>query len=695
MKLRSFLETLSFAISIINEETFEDNRSFESNFDDIMQHASDYIRRIVAEDTAIREENGLQPRDLSEIILEDYDNVVNETYQNSDISLISMKYIAVRYLTRHKDEIPALEAEIEERGLTYSEEENYTDNFHENLLLALLAVKEDYREYYNSMMETNGEYMDELKSYTDQHGDEEGFRKYCEKYGNMKMLPYSARRQIIVYAYYSVFGVRGLDESKLPPKSPILKIKATNLLKDYMNSYLERLEPLYRENLEDSILSSLYQLESFGELDDNIKVHNERMKRVGLPGLGYYLEETDENGDKQPGNDVLPKISELVKSGELRKLDIDVLLRMNSFYNNRFAKVLNDYSMALYVLDNTNSLESVVEGETMTTESLGKSTLDSLMVKYQTLILPIKAFYSDVQRQVERNPKGFADMTKDIEIGTGDSTVTKKQVVYEIDDFLTDLNRVWGDDYESYFGRRLPLANNNLTADVELINTLYNPIFLSYRFKNLSLKSEYAYLHYLSIDEPEKSLNYGAVVKKSDEGKASKKTLLLASEGGVNLPNRLHTFKRDFVDFLQAYTGKPLVRIYEGFSDFFVGGEYISSQLILPVSKQHKKYIKSLRHGKVGDNVVDSFDRLNELNERFVSHLTYCFDNTKFMEAYKEDVLSFDKKGNQVITKKQPVRYMDLTDGKIYHMVDGELIDRKTGRRYGTDTKERELERDG
>ena len=30
-----------------------------------------------------------------------------------------------------------------------------------------------------------------------------------------------------------------------------------------------------------------------------------------------------------------------------------------------------------------------------------------------------------------------------------------------------------------------------------------------------------------------------------------------------------------------------------------------------------------------------------------------------------------------------------LTDGKIYHMVDGELIDRKTGRRYGTDTKER------
>lgn len=429
MKLRSFLETLSFAISIINEETFEDNRSFESNFDDIMQHASDYIRRIVAEDTAIRAEDGLPPRELSEIILEDYDNVVNETYQNSDISLISMKYIAVRYLSRHKDEIPALEAEIEERGLTFSEEENYTDNFHDNLLLALLAVKDDYNEYYRSMMETNGEYMDEIRSFTDQYGDEEGFKRYCEKYGNMKMLPYSTRRQIIVYAYYTVFGVRGLDESKLSPKSPVLKIKAANFLKDYLNSYLERLEPVYRENLEDSILSSLYQLECFGELEDNIKVHNERMKRVGLPGLGYYLDEVDENGDIQPGNEKLPKISELVRSGELRKLDIDVLLRMNSFYNNRFAKVLNDYSMALYVLDNTNSLESVIEGETMTTESLGKSTLDSLMVKYQTLILPIKAFYSDVQRQIERNPKGFADMTQDVELGEEDSKVTDRKSV--------------------------------------------------------------------------------------------------------------------------------------------------------------------------------------------------------------------------------------------------------------------------
>ena len=52
--------------------------------------------------------------------------------------------------------------------------------------------------------------------------------------------------------------------------------------------------------------------------------------------------------------------------------------------------------------------------------------------------------------------------------------------------------------------------------------------------------------------------------------------MLLASDGGVNLPNRLHTIKRDFSDFLVAYTGKPLARLYEGFKDFVVSGDTIS-----------------------------------------------------------------------------------------------------------------------
>ena len=41
--------------------------------------------------------------------------------------------------------------EIRERGLQYSEKESYTDDFHENLLIALLAVQNDYEQYFENM----------------------------------------------------------------------------------------------------------------------------------------------------------------------------------------------------------------------------------------------------------------------------------------------------------------------------------------------------------------------------------------------------------------------------------------------------------------------------------------------------------------------------------------------------------------
>ena len=62
----------------------------------------------------------------------------------------------------------------------------------------------------------------------------------------------------------------------------------------------------------------------------------------------------------------------------------------------------------------------------------------------------------------------------------------------------------------------------------------------------MALKAEYAYLHYLSQEKPVKSLNFGIVISKDEAHNMDKKRILLASDGGLNLPNRLHTFKREF-----------------------------------------------------------------------------------------------------------------------------------------------------
>ncbi len=671
MRIRNFASTLNFAKATLNEDRVDDNVNFEKNFNSIMRQAAIYIKKLARRNEVSED---ITDQELNSLILDDYNRLLDETYQNTDIPLISMKYVAVKYLSKHRGEISGLLKEIEERGLVYSENESYTDDFHENLLIALLAIQNDYEQYCENMKLTNPEFLTEIEALVEQNGKIGGFKKYCEKYSKMKGLPFNSRRQIISYGYLSIFGLEGIDETVVPEGSAVLKYKAGNFVKDYVNGYLERLEPVYRENLENSILSSFEQLDRFGEIHSGIKKHNDKMKRIGLPGLGYARPEKP----TLPSGTVLPKVEDLMNRNNLASQDIDVLLRMNSFYNNRLAKVINDYSMAIFTIDNLGLARQIYEGKSPTKADISDETLEQLMIKYKTLILPIKSFYAITQRQIEENPNQFDVNVQELE--TEDESLSgKKQVVLDLEEFIDSVKKSWGTEYEEHFNSSLPGVKNDLRQDILLTNMLYNPVFLSYRFKNMALKSEYAYLHYLSQTPNSKSLNFGAVLKRDDDWE--KRTVLLASDGGVNLSNRLHTIKREFVDFLISYTGKPLVRIYEGFNDFNVGSEYMSSKILLPTSKQHSKYLKELQRGKLPQS--DTISRVTRFNQNFIDHINYCADNTNFMKQYAVPVNKKDKKGNQVVQYVQPIRYIDLTDGIIYtQLEDGKLVD-KNGSFYG------------
>lgn len=675
MRIRSFSSTLNFAINTIREERQEGNRGFENKFDEYMQNAILYIRKIVESNC---ESENLSKEEINRIVLENYQKVVDGTFQNTDIPIIAMKYVSIKYLSKHRNEIPELLAEIERRNLSFVEDESYTDDFHENLLITLLAVKNDYEKYYENMKQTNPEYLEEIEEFATRYGKVDGFKKYCDKYSKMKMLPFIARRQVISYAYYTMFGIEGIDEKSLSPKSSAIKYKNSNYIKDYIDTYLDRLEPLYRENLESSIISRIEQIDSFGELVGSVDHYNERMRRIGLPGLGYFI-----NGGKKNYYDELPRVDELIHKDMLSQLDIDVLLRMNSFYNNRLAKVINSYSMALFVLDNLGKTTDVVNGKSLTKSDLSDGVLENLMLKYQTLILPIKTFYTETQRAIENNPEDYHENVQKINVGEDESN-SKKQVVLVIDDFADKLCNSWQKEYEEYFKQVLPECDNNLRQDIFLTNILYNPVFLSYRFKHMALKSEYAYLHYLSQENPEKSLNFGIVISGDEVHNMDRKRILLASDGGLNLPNRLHTFKREFTEFLNSYTGKPLVRIYEGFNDFKVGGEYVSSQILLPNAKGHVKYLRDLKKGKL-EAKGDKISRKNSINERFIEHVCYCMNSSQFMPSHRIKTMKADSKGKIVEEYIQPIRYLDLSTGKIYlQRENGKLVD-KNGIGYGED----------
>ena len=131
MRIYDFSSTLNFAVTNLNDPDRDVFQGFEDKFDEKMIDTAIYLRRLYEEASVDGE---ITEEDFKDYIIEDYDRILDQTYRSTDIYALSMKYIAVKYLEAHRSEIPALMEEIKKRGLVYSEEEAYTDNFHENLL---------------------------------------------------------------------------------------------------------------------------------------------------------------------------------------------------------------------------------------------------------------------------------------------------------------------------------------------------------------------------------------------------------------------------------------------------------------------------------------------------------------------------------------------------------------------------------
>lgn len=662
MKIRDFFSTLNFSISILNDRNNEDVRNFEDNFDDIMRSSIEYIRNL-AEDNR---DSLSDDYDINDLVLDDYDYISEETFKNTDIYPISMKYIASKYLNSHRYLIPELEKEIEERGLVFREDESYTDDFHENLVTALLAVKHDYIENYGTLLEDIPEEIASvLRVGEEQNEKETAFKRLYSQYGNASMVPYNVRRNVMTMGYYSLFGIQGLDSKSGTPNS--LKIKNSFHIKDYIQSYVERLEPVYKSEIVNSIFASVYQLDRFGEIYEKIEAHNDRMRRYGLPGLGYQ-------SDEKEIYPKLPRFEQLMTEENLMKQNIDDLLTLNAFYNNRFAKVMNEYALALFVIGNLNTTQRCVDGEEITKSKITQGKLNMLVTKYQTLILPIKQYYAEEQSRIQDNPYDFIESTAKFESNSEDNVNFKKSVELNSGSFIKRVSKIWRNNYKDYYNQRLPDVENNLEDDLAFVNVLYNPIFLSYRFKQDSIKSAYAYLDFLSKEEPNKSLNYGIVLENYKDGR--KNNILLAFDGLLDSTVRLHTNKEEFRDFLVAQTGSSDIRMFVGFEDFYFGGEYISSQLVAPQSKEHEKFLKGVKNGSISKEFPSV--RVTPINEKFLEHVEYNMNKSKFMSSHKIVMAKKNKKGKLVQEEVQPVMKFNMDTSKKYiQKDDGEFVEER------------------
>ena len=228
---------------------------------------------------------------------------------------------------------------------------------------------------------------------------------------------------------------------------------------------------------------------------------------------------------------------------------------------------MQKYAVSIFILDEADLIMRAASGENISKEDIDENTLEALFLKYETLRIPIRRFYDESQRDIDSNVENY----KTQEVEYADGTSDRQMVVVDMGSFVRDLKLVWKKEYQKYFDEQLPNYNNDLRQDVLFVNKIYNPIFMSYRLKDLAMKAEYAYMYYLSQVDPKINLNFGIAFRKEDSPEEiikQNREILIASDGGLNFPNRLHIKGNAYIDFIKAYTGSPLIRLYEGREDF-------------------------------------------------------------------------------------------------------------------------------
>ena len=143
MKIPEFTKVLNDVINFFNSTEVPKNgkpnpSSKLKYFDTQVALATRYIQKLCEESGYA---DGDVPREeLSEIIISDYKQIIDEIFVSNDIYCYLMNYIATIYLYNNPSELFKIAEEVKEKGMTYKDDQVYKDDFHHNLLLTYLEV---------------------------------------------------------------------------------------------------------------------------------------------------------------------------------------------------------------------------------------------------------------------------------------------------------------------------------------------------------------------------------------------------------------------------------------------------------------------------------------------------------------------------------------------------------------------------
>lgn len=389
--------------------------------------------------------------------------------------------------------------------------------------------------------------------------------------------------------------------------------------------------PIMEEELKNEIIDILEFLghffEKFNLLDRYIIKHTSNMTAINCLDLKYKL---------STGNFDLDNIGlkELFSRQVLEKLDVDRLMVLNMFYQNRFSKEIAAIGEAIFAVDTLDLWDKAKKDGRI---GLTVDKLNVLKNKINCLDnISSRLFEEIINQESAKKEKTEADY---------------KEV--DISEKLSRINRHSGKEYKDIFDEKLPDSENYLERDLAVYKTVANIR------DNVYLIRENSFLTFLySLIKQKSSKNFGIIKDEYVDGKFvntlnSKYVLIGIDYEGFNMPVKFHTNKENLIDTLKTSIGNSIIQEYEGGEDFVVGNELIATSLLMPIPKAHKKAINEIYKQSKGKK-----------NEKFISHIRFLKEPG--MGKFPKHLMQAKStpKGIKYIMK--PKKHIDLQNGQEY-----------------------------
>lgn len=348
------------------------------------------------------------------------------------------------------------------------------------------------------------------------------------------------------------------------------------ILRKYLFPLLEKEK---KEGFIASLLEIIPRIGYLEGLKENRRLHNERMKQIGLPELAIPEE-----------------MKEFDESGRFYGLDLNtydpmLLGALLAFYMNRIEKIRENIDEGVFLINylirdkvvyNVGLIkrDNSIDNPNETWYSLGfdhrnKRGTEITSVDEAGLIERLRKYYLIERILEERTPKQIEAINNASKEKENNLSMVEVNEVYDI------VFREYEDVYKKFFGE-----NANFQKDVE--------DFLNLRglSKNIHYSSKDSLIEELIAIAMKEKMNWGIIVEDDNKSILRKHMYIGFDIPGLNMPLRLHCRLKKLREIVAKDYGDNEIPLYVGAEDFIVGQNF-GTQILKPITPKESSLIKA------------------------------------------------------------------------------------------------------